>query len=200
MVVVPRHHPWVERGSVSLAELTEASLILREVGSGTRKVIEQFLKQQGMALSDFKVAMELGSMQSIKKVVAAGLGVTIISNLTIQKRHSLKAVKIQDMDMKRELSIVTNSANDSFTKEELYFIKVLRNRHLLAKVLGHQGTDNEDPGESESSGVGSAEIKLIGNGLTENEPAKNKFIENGTIENKLNEDGVAKNGLTENTP
>jgi DNA-binding transcriptional LysR family regulator len=130
---------------VSLAELAETNLILREVGSGTRKVIEQFLRQQGMALSDFKVAMELGSMQSIKKVVAAGLGVTIISSLTIQKKHALKTVKIEGLEMKREFSIVTNSANIALTNEELYFVDMLRDRSLLAQILGYP---DENAGEN----------------------------------------------------
>ncbi|MCL1917169.1 MAG: LysR family transcriptional regulator [Peptococcaceae bacterium] len=171
MVVVPRHHPWVEKGSVSLAELAETNLILREVGSGTRKVIEQFLRQQGRALSDFKVAMELGSMQSIKKVVVAGLGVSILSSLTIQKRHALKAVKIEGMEMKREFSIVTNSANIALTNEELYFIDRLRDRSWLAKILGNLDTDKEPAKgffEMEDSTAGAAE-KLQ---LTERELAE----------------------------
>ena len=126
MVAVPRDHPWAARGVITPGELSQASLILREVGSGTRKGFEQFLRQQGMALADFKVVMELGSMQSIKKVVAAGLGITVISDLSISRGHDLARVRVEGMEMKRTFSVVTNSSNNSLTGEEGSFVEVLR--------------------------------------------------------------------------
>jgi DNA-binding transcriptional LysR family regulator len=137
VVVVPYHHPWAKKGSVTLNELTKAKLILREVGSGTRKVIELFFNEKGFKLSDFNIAMELGSTQSIKNVVAAGLGVTIISALTVRRENEdqiLKPIKIQDCYMGRPLNILTN-ANNAKTKEEHFVIDFLHNRDLLEKAL-----------------------------------------------------------------
>jgi DNA-binding transcriptional LysR family regulator len=137
VVVVPYHHPWAKKGSIALNELTQARLILREVGSGTRKVVELFLKENGFALENLNITMELGSTQSIKQVVATGLGVTIISALTVRKECEdkiLKTIRIKDLCMDRPLNIITN-INNYKTKEEGYFIDFLHNPDLFTRAL-----------------------------------------------------------------
>ncbi|HQA07172.1 MAG TPA: LysR family transcriptional regulator [Syntrophomonadaceae bacterium] len=140
VVVVPYHHPWAQKGSVTLNDLRKAKMILREVGSGTRSIFELFLAEKGLALSDLNITMELGSTQSIKQVVAAGLGVTVISALTVRKEceeEILKAVKIQDCYMGRPLNILTN-ANNAKTKAERFLIDFLHNKELLEKVVNNE--------------------------------------------------------------
>lgn len=137
VVVVPYHHYWAARGSVTLNELSKDRMILREVGSGTRKVLEISLKEKGFDICDFNISMELGSTQSIKQVVATGMGFTIISALTVRKECEekiLKAIRIQDLYLGRDLNILTN-ANNTKTKEERYFIDFLHNRDAIEKVL-----------------------------------------------------------------
>ena len=136
-LVVPYYHPWARKGSVTLSELCKARLILREVGSGTRSVFELFLQEKGYSLSDFNITMELGSTQAIKQVVAIGLGVTIISALTVRREcedHRLKVIKIQDCYMGRPLNILTN-ANNANTKEESFLIDFLHNQDLFERAL-----------------------------------------------------------------
>ncbi|HWQ76007.1 MAG TPA: LysR family transcriptional regulator [Syntrophomonas sp.] len=136
-VVVPYYHPWAAKGSITISELATARLIMREVGSGTRKVVELLLKEKGFDLADFNITMELGSTQAIKQIVSAGLGVTIISALTV--RHEcqdkiLKTIKIKDLYMGRPLNVLT-SANHAQSKEEQFFVNFLHNREMLERVL-----------------------------------------------------------------
>ncbi len=138
--MVPYHHPWAQKGSITLNDLRKAKMILREVGSGTRSIFELFLADKGLSLSDLNITMELGSTQAIKQVVAAGLGVTVISALTVRKEceeNILKAVKIQDCYMGRPLNILTN-ANNAKTKEERFFIDFLHNKELLERVVNNE--------------------------------------------------------------
>jgi DNA-binding transcriptional LysR family regulator len=137
VVVVPYHHPWANKGSINLNELSSARMIMREVGSGTRRVVEILMQEKGVNLSDFNITMELGSTQAIKQVVAAGLGVTIISALTVRQECEdkiLKTVKIKDLYMGRPFNILTSS-NHVQTKEEKYFVNFLHNKELIEKVL-----------------------------------------------------------------
>jgi DNA-binding transcriptional LysR family regulator len=134
---VPYHHPWANKGSINLNELSSARMIMREVGSGTRRVVEILMQEKGVNLSDFNITMELGSTQAIKQVVAAGLGVTIISALTVRQECEdkiLKTVKIKDLYMGRPFNILTSS-NHVQTKEEKYFVNFLHNKELIEKVL-----------------------------------------------------------------
>ena len=137
VVVVPTFHPWANRKSVTLAELTKEKLILREEGSGTRKVTEMALKERGIDISQLNITMELGSTQAIKQVVAAGIGVTIISSLTVKpecENGMLKALKIQDSPVYRHLSILSLE-HVNRTKEENFFINILHNTELIEDIV-----------------------------------------------------------------
>lgn len=145
VVVVPYHHPWAQKGSVTLNELAKAKMIMREVGSGTRRVIELFLEEKGFHLTDFNITMELGSTQAIKQVVATGLGVTIISALTVRKECDdkiLKAIRIQDLYLGRPFNILTN-ANNAKSKEERFFMDFLHNKDLFERVLNMDCTPED---------------------------------------------------------
>jgi len=82
--IVRPDHPRLKAGSepFTLRQLCAESMIMREAGSGTREVIERALAKRGQKLQ--RVPMVLGSTEAIKRAVAAGLGVAIVSHLTIQ--------------------------------------------------------------------------------------------------------------------
>ena len=77
-------HPRLQAGGkpLSLRQLCAEPMIVREAGSGTREVIERALAQRGQLLP--RAPLVLGSTEAIKRAVAAGLGVAIVSHLTIQ--------------------------------------------------------------------------------------------------------------------
>ncbi|MCL1854071.1 MAG: LysR family transcriptional regulator [Peptococcaceae bacterium] len=140
-------HPWARQGSVSLGELIQADLVLREEGSGTRKGFEQFLQQRGVRLADCKVVMELGSLGAIKKVVANSKGVTVLSDLAVSREQADKVLvilKVEDMTMKREFSVVTNADSSALTEEELFVLGLVRDRERLS-VLLHGLYDQIEP-------------------------------------------------------
>ncbi|MDQ7095074.1 LysR family transcriptional regulator [Desulfosporosinus sp. PR] len=137
VVVIPYHHPWAKKDNITLAELPNELMIAREVGSGTRKVIELALSERGFDPDNLNITMELGSTHAIKQVVAAGLGMTIISALTVcqECEHQIfKKLTIQESPIKRSLNILTH-AQTAQTKNERLIIDLLHNHELLAKVL-----------------------------------------------------------------
>lgn len=70
---------------VSIQSLLGMPMIVRETGSGTRNVVESVLKTMGLGLGDFKVVMELNSVDAIKSAVAAGKGVAFIPVFAVRK-------------------------------------------------------------------------------------------------------------------
>jgi len=137
VVVVPYFHHWASRNSIFLWELSNERLVTREEGSGTRKVMERALKERGLDLNQLNVSMELESIQAIKQVVSAGLGITIISSLTVSSefdRKIFKTLKIQDALIYLPLSILTN-ANTAKTKDELVLINLLHDQELISDIL-----------------------------------------------------------------
>ena len=139
VVVIPQLHPWASttRNSVTLAELSNERLVIREVGSGTRKVIGLALKERGLDLNKLNITMELESIEAIKRVVSAGLGITVISSLTVSSESDqklFKTLKIQDALVYRPFSILTN-ARTTQTKDEHVLINLLHDHELLVDIL-----------------------------------------------------------------
>lgn len=156
VVVVPYFHPWANRNSITLAELSHERLITREVGSGTRKVMEIALEERGLDPSQLNITMELGSTQAIKQVVYAGLGVTIISALTVARecdQRIFKALRIQDSPVYRPLNILTLSQTAQ-TKDERYFINLLQDHKLLSDIMSKDYCSMNDKAKDNDTKVG----------------------------------------------
>lgn len=79
VVIAPRTHRLVGRRRVPFAELADETFIAREEGSGTRMTVERVFAERGV---HFRVRMELGSNEAIKKAVAGGLGLSVLSQNT----------------------------------------------------------------------------------------------------------------------
>ncbi|MDH3639619.1 MAG: selenium metabolism-associated LysR family transcriptional regulator [Gammaproteobacteria bacterium] len=108
MVVCPPSHDLTKRGSANVESLLEYPFICREEGSGTRDVVEGYLKDHDLNLNDLNLTMEFGSPESIKAAVEAGLGITIISESTLGKELKLGTLSAVPLDppMTRPFTIV----------------------------------------------------------------------------------------------
>lgn len=80
VVISSADHPFVGRESISLEEFAKEPFLIREPGSGTRITLVRFTEKHGITLN---VKMELGSVAAIKEAVAAGLGISVVSEATI---------------------------------------------------------------------------------------------------------------------
>lgn len=110
VLIVSPAHPWAQRkGTIALEELTTVPLLLRERGSGTRRVVERALKEAGVPLKSLKVAMELDSTEAIISGVEAELGVGFVSRWAIFKvlrLGTVKVAKVAGLRIAREFSFV----------------------------------------------------------------------------------------------
>ncbi|SHK23601.1 LysR substrate-binding domain-containing protein [Tepidibacter formicigenes] len=100
---------------VSLDEILNGNLILREKGSGTREIFENKLVELGYSLEKINVYMEIGSINAIKSLVESNLGYTVISKEAIKREVNLgviNIVPIKDVRIIREFNFVY--LNDGF--------------------------------------------------------------------------------------
>jgi DNA-binding transcriptional LysR family regulator len=108
-VVVPPGHPWARRRSgITAAELAAAPLVAREPGSGTRRYLEEALRDNA-GLDRVPPAAELSSTTAIKSAVAAGIGPAVLSSLAVAPElaaGTLRAVKVTGLDLARRLLAV----------------------------------------------------------------------------------------------
>ena len=108
VAIVSPQHALAQQQKVRLPELLEAAYIDREEGSGTREVILEYLSELGMNSTDVHVSMELGSPEAIKGAVEAGMGVSIVSEVTIHKELQLGTLVALELDppLERPFSFV----------------------------------------------------------------------------------------------
>ncbi|WP_044232334.1 LysR family transcriptional regulator [Chloroflexus sp. Y-396-1] len=106
VVIASPDHPLARRVTISCTDLQDAPFVFREPGSGTREVMEQALASRGITV---RPIMELGSTEAIKQAVSAGLGLSMVSRVTIQSEliaGRLRVLNIPDLTVQRQLSRV----------------------------------------------------------------------------------------------
>jgi DNA-binding transcriptional LysR family regulator len=97
-LIVPADHPLALKNQVRMEEALEYPFVLREQGSGTRRVMEEELTRQGMEFSEMNIVMELGSTGAIKSAVEAGLGISILSQSSVKHEVTLGLFKVITME------------------------------------------------------------------------------------------------------
>lgn len=105
VIIASPEHPIAMAGNVSMEDLIGQEFILREEGSATRRTAEECLSKGGIAI---KVNMELGSNEAVKRAVAAGLGLGIVSRYAVEPNTLvgfLTIVEVHGWDCHRPLTV-----------------------------------------------------------------------------------------------
>lgn len=137
VLVVPAGHPWTKKEEITFDDLLSARFITREKGSGTRRVMELALARGGFDPCQLNIVMELNSTQAIKEAVGSGLGVTIISCLTVQEEcrdNRLAMLRLSGCQLARPLNIITNTFS-SLTPEEQWYLDQIRSRERIESLM-----------------------------------------------------------------
>jgi LysR family transcriptional regulator, low CO2-responsive transcriptional regulator len=92
MFVLPQGHPWSNRAEIDLVDAAGHRIIMREVGSSTRRLFEETARRQGVVLPEQFV---LGSREAVKEAVAAGLGIGIVFDNELGADERLVGVPIR---------------------------------------------------------------------------------------------------------
>lgn len=110
-----------------LPELLREPLILREKGSGSKKMADNFLAHSGISEDELQIIARVNDQETIKNLVAGGMGISIISekaahNFLQEKR--LLAFELPQAFSERSLYLIyrKNYLLPSYVKEFLGFI------------------------------------------------------------------------------
>ena len=107
VIVVGQKHPFARLRRLPSDWMTETPWILREPGSGTRKMFELTLKKRGLRLTDLTVQLELASNEAIQTAIESGLCATAISELVVEKSIAAKTlVRLEGEVAKRSFCIL----------------------------------------------------------------------------------------------
>lgn len=87
-----RSHPFYQREAVSLAELDQQPMLMREQGSTTRLALEKAMQQAGVSP---RIVMEIGSREALREAVARGLGLGTVSEAEFIPDERFRMVRIE---------------------------------------------------------------------------------------------------------
>jgi DNA-binding transcriptional LysR family regulator len=102
VIIAAADHSLSSKKRIAVADLAGESFITREIGSGTRMLMEQFFQKSGLKP---KIGMEMDSNETIKQAVIAGLGIAFISQHTVSHELDegrLVALKVAGLPVMRQ--------------------------------------------------------------------------------------------------
>lgn len=107
VMIAKKNHSLAHVSSISLQDLKNERFILREIGSGTRMATNLHFKKNKFQPD---VRLELGSNEAIKKAVAGGLGIGVMSMHALDEfyiQNELSILDIKDFPIHSNWHIVT---------------------------------------------------------------------------------------------
>ncbi len=121
VLIAAPNHPMAGRRGLTRADLAEESFLVREEGSGTRSVFEEFMS--GVMIRRAKLGIDSGSNETLKQAVMAGLGIALLSGHSVAaeiESGRLVILDVQGLPIRRDWYVVRRAdkvlgpASDAF--------------------------------------------------------------------------------------
>jgi len=107
--IAPPKHPLARRRTISAEELCREPFVVRELGSGSKSLVERALLERGLKVEP---VMSLGSTEAIKRAVMEGMGMAIVSGLAVGLEVAagkLAEVRVKGLSVERPCYLLTAS-------------------------------------------------------------------------------------------
>lgn len=103
MLITPRNHPLANRAEVTLKDISPYGLILPPHHLSTWRMVKLVFQQHNVP---FSVSLEAGGWEIIKKYVALGMGISIVTEICLNDADQLARVPLNQYFPKRSYGIV----------------------------------------------------------------------------------------------
>ncbi len=114
-VVVPMDSVYAKRGVITVNELQRETLIMKPLDSGTRKLFRASLDSVGISEEKFFVIMEVGSVDTIIRLVSGHYGLSVLAKkacMAAAEAGKIATVPLQGINMTRSIRIVYRKKRD----------------------------------------------------------------------------------------
>jgi DNA-binding transcriptional LysR family regulator len=140
--VVPAGHKWAD-AEISLEQLQGATLVARELGSGSRRIVEQALEKAGVEVKKLHLVMTFDSTEGLLSAVEAGLGIAFVSRWAVRNHlalGTLKVARVRGLNLARMFSLATVAGPEPAGIARTFHRFVLeRAEELAPRATGHSG-------------------------------------------------------------
>jgi len=127
-------HPLASRSSVVLEDVVSYPFIFHKAGTTRERLVKHF----GASWKNMNISMELASIETIKKFVSIGMGISIVPKSYVTEeteRGQLRLVPIQDLKLIRQLGLIHHK-NRYLSRASKAFLSVVE--ELLVKFSDAQ--------------------------------------------------------------
>ena len=102
-LIAPLDHPLAGRKSVTLADIAPYGMILPPRHLSTWRMVDLVFRQNNL---EYKVALEAGGWEVIKKYVEEGLGISIVTDVCLTGGEKLARIPLNEYFPKRSYGVV----------------------------------------------------------------------------------------------
>ena len=122
VLIIPAGHHLAQEKTVNLATLRKEPFILREEGSGTRRILAEKLCELDMELACLNIALEVDSTESVKSTVAAGLGISLISKIAFRADERFVTLPVENLNLTHPFYLIYPEEQSPILKSFLTFL------------------------------------------------------------------------------
>ena len=107
---------------IPVRDLLKETIIVREEGSGTRRIFEERLTASGYGLNDFSRTVSISSFVSIKALVAAQIGISFLYDSVVAKDEGIGTFTVDGLTEPHAFHVVyTRNTNAKKYSEQFLF-------------------------------------------------------------------------------
>jgi DNA-binding transcriptional LysR family regulator len=140
-LIVRPDHRWARKRMLRAAELVQEPILLREMGSGMRHFVEDYLERNGVLRQQLRTSIDMNSTEGIIGAVEAGMGVGFVPCVAIEKPLMLgavKAVPLENGPIRRELSMaLLNGPEPKGPIGQL--LEIIRGQKIVKRPANREG-------------------------------------------------------------
>ena len=119
--ICAKDHPLCGK-QVTAEDLLKETIIVREQGSGTRRIFEERLTAFGYEVNDFSRTVSISSFVSIKALVAAGIGISFLYASVVAKDEDIGTFTVEGLTDPHAFHVVyTRNTNARKYSEQFLF-------------------------------------------------------------------------------
>ncbi len=120
----------IPEAAVTIQQLPQLPLLVREPGSGTRLAVDDALQKAGLDLRSMRVVAQLGSSEALRRAILGGAGCAFLSALAVGREvadGTLTVIDIPGIEIRRSFYLAWRRGNSLSPAAEV-FMEAVRQR------------------------------------------------------------------------
>jgi DNA-binding transcriptional LysR family regulator len=110
VLIASENNPLTKKTAITPQDVISQPFIMPEAGSGTREIIDDFLRTLKIDLQELEIIMMLGDPELLVRIVQSGLGIAFVSKWSIfkpLKEGSIKILSVSGKKLYRKIYLIS---------------------------------------------------------------------------------------------